>query len=101
MRMIYMSHPYTGEEEKNKADAREMQESLSMIYPSSCIINPLDTFAGASAGNDEEYVKILACCLELLGRCDAILMCQGWRTSTGCKAEYALAMQKEMEVIFE
>ena len=101
MKMIYMSHPFTGNEEKNREAARESQIGLVKSNPGACIINPIDLFAGMFAGGPNGYTKILACCLEVLGRCDMIFMCTGWKSSAGCKAELALALQKGIEVAYD
>lgn len=42
--MYYVSHPYTGDEEKNKKEAREITARLKTEYPQHIFINPLDTF---------------------------------------------------------
>ena len=99
MKMIYMSHPFTGNEEKNREAARESQIGLVKSNPGACIINPIDLFAGMFAGGPNGYTKILACCLEVLGRCDMIVMCKGWEKSTGCRAERAFAIQKGIEMV--
>ena len=101
MKMIYMSHPFTGDEERNTKDARYVENLLLKLYPGSCVVNPLDLFSGMTAEDENGYVKILACCLEVLGRCDMIFMCTGWKSSAGCKAELALALQKGIEVAYD
>jgi len=40
-------------------------------------------------------------CLELLKRCDAIFLLRGWQQSKGSVAEYELAKELGLEVIFE
>ena len=101
MKMIYMSHPFTGDEERNTKDARYMQDLLLKKNPGNCIINPIDMFAGMKAEDEKGYAEILACCMEVLGRCDMVFMCAGWKNSTGCKAELALALQKGIEVAYD
>ena len=54
MKMIYMSHPFTGDEERNTKDARHMENLLLKSYPGSCVVNPLDLFSGMTA----EDVKV-------------------------------------------
>ena len=44
MKIVYLSHPYTGNESINKGDAREMCAELKEEHPDWCIVNPLDNF---------------------------------------------------------
>ena len=40
-------------------------------------------------------------CLEMLGRCDAIVMMERWRESEGAVAEHEYAMRRGIEVIYD
>lgn len=97
MKMIYMSHPYTGDPNENIRRATLQTEKLSTKYPQALIINPLDVFR--SIGLFSDYNMILAWCLELLARCDAIYMSDGWEDSKGCTAEYAFALREGITVL--
>ena len=39
--------------------------------------------------------------IEILTRCDAIYMMRGWQDSFGAMAEHAVAMELDMEIIYE
>jgi len=84
MKMIYLSHPYTGDELKNIADADEYTKRLSEKFSDMIFINPLDTMKHM-VGMD--YDIILNQCIELLNRCDYAIMLGDWKNSKGCMAE--------------
>lgn len=96
MQMIYISHPYTGNEKENTADAERTRAALQHDNPEECYVNPLSMFGES----DGEYYQVLAQCLEVLSRCDEIIFCDGWRESNGCQAEMAFAMQRGIKVEF-
>lgn len=39
--------------------------------------------------------------MEIIRRCDAVVMMRTWQSSTGAKAEHALALELGKEVIYE
>uniref|UniRef100_A0A6M3L308 DUF4406 domain-containing protein n=1 Tax=viral metagenome TaxID=1070528 RepID=A0A6M3L308_9ZZZZ len=39
--------------------------------------------------------------IEILTRCDSIYMMKGWQDSYGAMAEHAVAMELDMEIIYE
>lgn len=91
--MIYISHPYTGNEEENKADAEKIAVELAKKYPEKFFINPIAVMKHeAIAGRN--YQTILDNCLELLGHCHSVIFCKGWQDSKGCMAEYGYAVAK-------
>ena len=88
--MIYLAHPFTGDEEKNRQDARKTAAELVSRYPEDCFINPLD------AMQHEEMAKIdyritLEHTMTILSKCDSIIMLGDWQKSTGCRCEYMMA----------
>ena len=46
----------------------------------------------------DEYI-ILAACMNVILGCDAVLQCDGWEKSAGCRAEAAFAIVKEVPCI--
>ena len=44
MKWCYISHPYTGDEEKNKAEAAEIHRKLQELHPDILFLNPLAAF---------------------------------------------------------
>lgn len=97
MVVFYLSHPFSGDEEKNRAAAEAIQRALQERYPRALYVNPLANFK-ALAGM--EYDTIMGYCLELLYKSDAIVMAGDYRTSRGCMAELAFARQHFIPVFF-
>ena len=96
MKRYYISHPFTGNEEKNKADADRIRAALKEAHPDICFMNPLGMFGN----KDTDYCTALADALELLSTCDAVIFCPGWEDSTGCRAEKAFAMQQGIRIMY-
>ena len=90
MQRIYISHPYTGDENLNMIKAENIRRELKKKYPHICYINPLGKFGGP----DTDYCTALADAMELLSACHAAIFCPGWEKSTGCRAERAFCMQQ-------
>ena len=96
MRRYYISHPFTGNEKKNKADADRIRVALKEAYPDICFMNPLGMFGD----KDMDYCTALADALELLSACEAVIFCPGWEKSIGCRAEKAFAMQQGIRIMY-
>ena len=94
MKRYYISHPYTGDEEKNKKDADCIRAALKDAHPDICFINPLGMFGNV----DADYCTALADAMEILSVCDAVIFCHGWEESTGCRAEKAFAIQQGIKI---
>lgn len=95
MKTLYLSHPFTGRKEaENAADAERVRDTLQRKFPGICFINPLAMFGGAKM----DYCFSLSLALEVLSRCDGIIMYPGWEESGGCRAEKAFAMREGMEI---
>lgn len=97
MKLIYISHPYTGNEIENKKKAARIQRKLQKADTSNCYINPLAAF---EALDGMDYMEILACCLRLLKKCDELIVASGWQDSKGCKCEYECAMKWGKKITF-
>ena len=97
MNIHYLSHPFSGDEEKNRAAAEAIQRELQERYPKTLYINPIAQFK-ALAGM--EYDKIMGYCLELLDKCCAVTMTGGYRASKGCMIELAYARKNNIPVFF-
>jgi hypothetical protein len=94
MRRYYVSHPFTGDEEANLADAERIRAELKARHPNICFMNPLGMFGDENA----DYCTALADALELLSCCEAIILCHGWEKSTGCRAEKAFAIHTGIKI---
>ena len=88
MKMVYVAHPYSGKPE-NKQDCESILQQLQHDYPGYVFV------AGVTSINCDynttPYHVGLALCLELLSRCEGIIMTNGFEDSKGCMAEMAVA----------
>lgn len=97
--MIYISHPYTGNEQENIADAENIAVDLAKKHPKTLFINPIAVMKHEGIAN-REYLLIIDDCLELLSHCQAIIFIGDWQNSKGCMCEYGWAKSKGM-IIYE
>ena len=97
MILHYLSHPFTGDEENNRAAAEAIQRELQERYPKTLYINPIAQFK-ALAGM--EYDTIMGYCLELLDKCGAVTMTGDYRASKGCVIELTCARNNGIPVFF-
>lgn len=82
--MIYISHPYGGH--KANMDAIEsIAADLAAKDKANVYVSPVHCFGYLY--NDVPYLHGLGMCIELLSRCDKMLVYGDWRNSVGCKAE--------------
>jgi hypothetical protein len=89
MKLIYLAHPYGGDE-NNVEDAKQMVKRLVKKFPETVFLSPLQ--ATGFYYNDIPYIQGMEHCLEMLSRCDELLLCsdyQGgsWQESKGCCME--------------
>lgn len=97
MIMHYLSHPFSGDEEKNRAAAEAIQRELQERSKHVFYVNPLANF---KALEGMPYEKIMDYCLELLMRCDGITMAGDYRASKGCVIELTCARHNGIPVFF-
>ena len=88
--IYYVSHPFTGNPGINRRKARAVTVYLQQGYPEHYFYNPLDAMqAQAMAGLD--YNAILTLCLDMLYKCDGIIMTGNYNSSRGCNTELVAA----------
>ena len=97
MKKIFVSHPFAGNEKQNRSDAAGIVASLQYEHPDMQFINPLEVFRPLEGLCDEHV--ILAARMNLIRWCDAVLQCDGWEKSAGCRAEAAFAIVNEIPCI--
>lgn len=98
MEMFYVSHPYSGNEERNKQDARECVKNLQKRHSNVVFINPLDAFQALEELKMDKLV-IMQMCVELMLKCDGVIFTGKWKGSEGCRLEYFMADEKK-QLIF-
>lgn len=85
---IYISIPITGRDEARQreyADLMKARLSRSGWRP----VSPFEIYAGKSP----TYADYICYDLRALADCDAVVMCEGWRLSRGCRIERYFASQ--------
>ncbi len=96
MKLVYLSHPYSGDEAGNRVRASRISARLAVERPEMVILNPLRCFEDLSF----PYEEMLMRCFSLLSRCDEIWMCYGWEASQGCTRELHFAQNTGLGVRF-
>jgi hypothetical protein len=91
--LIYISHPYGGQEE-NKQEVEKIIRRLTLLYPEHTYVSPIHCFGFMY--DLVQYETGLDMCLELLSKCDKMLVFSDWKSSRGCTAEVLFA---EMHMI--
>lgn len=99
MEMIYISHPYTGNEKGNRKEAAQITKMLGKKYPYITFVNPLSVLLHLKDAN-LAYDTVLEQCKAVLEKCDGIIMAGDWNSSKGCVEERNLAIEHRM-VIWE
>lgn len=95
MKMIYISHPFIGNEANNRSKARSITKQLAQGCKDVLFINPIETL---QALNDtgHTYEAVMEQAVELMSRCDEVIFCDGWKESRGCNQELQEAKRRGM-----
>ena len=93
--LIYCSHKFGGSLENAKAAELKIKK-LQLENPSNTYISPIHTFGFMY--NDMEYNMGLRLCLDLLAKCDAMVILS--EESRGVKAEIKFCAENEIPVEF-
>ena len=91
---IYIAHPYTGDEEKNRERALKAEEQLRQATPNVEFFNPVGRLSEKM--ERKRYVEVMGYCLTELIDCDGIVLCGKWETSPGCLMEMKKAKALNM-----
>ena len=98
MLRIYISHPFSGNEKENRRRANNIAWALTMKYPNTLFINPLDAMRHAEYAA-LSYEQILEQCKCLLCACDAVYMAGAYQYSQGCTEERKTAITERIPVL--
>lgn len=101
MLTVYTSHPFTGNEEENRKHARKLAADITkMVWKNKsqiAILNPCDCIRYAEEAK-LPYEECIDICLELVKKCDAMFLFDGWDKSRGCVIETAYALNAGIAV---
>lgn len=94
--LVYVAHPFGGLI-KNQKKIDRIMEKLVFNDDKHVYVSPIHNFGFAYLDGDE-YQRGLDVCLELLKKCDILVICPGWENSKGCKQEVKLAIDNNIPV---
>ncbi|MEX5285818.1 DUF4406 domain-containing protein [Selenomonas sputigena] len=72
---IYIAHPYTGDEVRNRERARKAEELLRKATPQTAFYNPVGRMSESKQFAAMSYSDIMVICLAELARCDGVVFC--------------------------
>lgn len=90
---IYIAHPYTDDEGRNRKLALDAEEALRKATPQTTFYNPVGRLSASKQFAAMSYAGIMAHCLGELTRCDGIVFCGDWKESVGCRIEAQVAQR--------
>lgn len=90
---IYIAHPYTDDEGRNRKLALDAEEALRKATPQTTFYNPVGRLSASKQFAAMSYAGIMAHCLGELTRCDGIVFCGDWKESAGCRIEAQVAQR--------
>ena len=88
---IYLAHPYTGDEEKNRERALRAEGLLRKATPQATFYNPVGRISASKQFAGRSYAEVMAEGLSKLTECDGIVFCGDWKESAGCRFEACTA----------
>ena len=94
MTRIYIAHPYTGDEEKNREHAIKVEELLREATPNVSFYNPVGRLSEQFKALP--YLEVMDRCLAELASCDGVVFCGAWENSTGCRMEVRRARELQL-----
>ena len=96
--LVYVAHPYGGKE-RNKRDVENIIRHWAMEQRSDItFISPIHTFGYMY--RDVLYETGINMCLELLKKCDYLIVCKNWENSRGCNIEVNFAKSNNIPIKF-
>ena len=101
MLKAYLSHPFTGNEKKNRTAARKIATIICQKAKAKnsaiAILNPCDCIRYAEDAK-LSYEACMDICLKLLEDCNVLLLAPGWEKSRGCVIEAAYAVNQGIHI---
>ena len=97
MKLIYIAHPFGGEQ-SNIDKAGKLIKELLHKHPDCTFYSPLH--ATGLFYSQLTYLGGMEHCFEALSRCGELWLCGRWHESRGCNMEYGYAKAKEIPIKF-
>lgn len=97
--VIYLAHPLGGDVPGNVRNALRWLRFAMETHPDWCVIAPWLAAVASGADDDEPNARVrgLLDAVEIVGRCDGILLCGG-RISSGMQQELDAALARRLAV---
>lgn len=100
-KLVYISHPSSGKIENTKHIEYIVRELLKSdaLYSKYCFVSPVHCYGFMYDEYEENYLKGLSFCTDLLEHCDIMLLCGEWETSRGCSVEQKVCIEKHIPML--
>lgn len=96
--VAYVAHPFSGNK-LNIAKSKAIIEEIHKKYPCLILLNPLTIFSYEKYSSEKNaYATQLEDCLQLLSKCDHLILSGSWENSRGCLCEWGFAKGKGITV---
>lgn len=98
-KLVYISHPSSGKQENTDRVTKILTGLCSDkdITDKYCFVSPIHNYG--SMYNMLNYETGLNLCLDLLAKCDIMLLCGDWESSRGCNIEYKFCQENNIQII--
>lgn len=95
--LVYVAHPCGGLIRKNRKECRQIIKVLTKNLGEKYVfISPILNFGHMYY--DVDYICGIETCIDLLQRCNILLLTGDWKNSKGCLCEYGAARAMQMPV---
>ena len=95
--LVYVAHPCGGLIRKNCKECRQIIKMLTKNLGEKYVfISPILNFGHMYY--DVDYICGIETCIDLLQRCNILLLTGDWKNSKGCLCEYGAARAMQMPV---
>lgn len=102
---IYVSLPMKGKEDTIELRINQAIEYCKKYLPEYELTFPcnIEEFLGNNKKieRDHPYGWYIGEDIKIEFECDSILLTPGWENSLGCRIEYAIAKEREMEILIQ
>lgn len=94
--VLYVAHPFGGDLD-NVSRAEIQLSKLQKLLPRHTLVSPIHNW-GYLDYEMADQVAAIGDCVNLLLRCDALIVTGRWELSAGCRAEYIAAKVKGLPI---